>query len=420
MSHHLRWSAAGLVVVGLGFVTAQHLHLFSGTDSTALPASEAEQRYDDSASSTSSGPGTSPTTTVGRLPASGVYMYATTGRDSVDALNGAHHDYPATTTITVMPTPCGVQQRWDILEQRWQEWQRCTDGLGISETGRTNYDEFFGQSQTDSWLCTGAPRDPPHVAHPVELTLRWARGGARSRRWIANAALLIAAQAHQNEANPSIVSRASNTTAIRLITPKPGDVTDVRQDQRTARRHQQPSAALGIQDEDRDGNQHRQDHECKHEVNPRCDVTDRAGTCPCGPQKMNATSSWCRARTSGSAASKAYRRRPSMWRNRTTSTPPGLPRPAYRTQLAKHVDHVQRPVERHANSEVHVVATTCHIVCSAHPSRITSVLAIRRKPRTGATHGERRLISSGSPTVSFGMIVAHRGRPQVSLWNFVP
>ena len=160
MSHHVRWSAAGLLVIGLGVGAAQRLHVFAGNDSTALPAGEAQQRYDDSTSSTSSsaGPGTTPTTTVGRLPAPGVYLYATTGRDSVDALNGAHHDYPATTTITVTPTPCGVQQRWDILEQRWQEWQHCTEGPGVSETGRTNYDEFFGQSQTDTWLCSGAPR----------------------------------------------------------------------------------------------------------------------------------------------------------------------------------------------------------------------------------------------------------------------
>ena len=175
MSHRVRWSAAGLVVIGLGFGAAQRLHLFTGNDSTALPAGEAEKRYDDSTSSTSStpptsftsptsptstgpSPGTTPTTTVDQLPAPGVYVYATTGRDSVDALNGAHHDYPATTTITVTLTPCGAQQRWDILEQRWQEWQHCTEGPEVSETGRTNYDEFFGQSQTDAWVCTGTPR----------------------------------------------------------------------------------------------------------------------------------------------------------------------------------------------------------------------------------------------------------------------
>jgi hypothetical protein len=87
-----------------------------------------------------------------------VYVYTTTGRDSVDALDGGHHDYPATTTITVTPTACGVQQRWDILEQRWEEWQRCVDGDGVSEIGRTNYDEFFGQSQTDVWACEGQQR----------------------------------------------------------------------------------------------------------------------------------------------------------------------------------------------------------------------------------------------------------------------
>jgi hypothetical protein len=145
----------------LGAGAAQHLHLFAGNDSTALSTGEAQQRYNDTTSSTSTSSGTRPgttATTTAPLPAPGVYVYTTTGRDSVDALNGAHHDYPAITTITVTPTQCGVQQRWDILEQRWEEWQRCTDGTGVSETGRTNYDEFFGQSQTDAWVCTGAAR----------------------------------------------------------------------------------------------------------------------------------------------------------------------------------------------------------------------------------------------------------------------
>ncbi len=93
----------------------------------------------------------------------GVYVYATTGGDEIDALGGAHHDYPSTTTITVTPTACGVLQRWDILVERWQEWQRCSDGRGVSEGGRTNSDEFFDRAQTDTYLCTGEarPRNAP-------------------------------------------------------------------------------------------------------------------------------------------------------------------------------------------------------------------------------------------------------------------
>lgn len=169
MSHHLRWAAAATILtVGLGVGAAQYLHLFGGSDSTQLSAGEAKRRFDASTSSAnptnsvssaavSQSTNASPVTTS-VFPAPGVYVYATTGRDSVDVMNGAHHVYPPTTTITVQSTACGTQQRWDILEQRWELWQRCPNPLGVSETGRTNYDQFFGQSQTDTWTCGGAPR----------------------------------------------------------------------------------------------------------------------------------------------------------------------------------------------------------------------------------------------------------------------
>ncbi len=174
MSRRVRWSLTGLFVIALGVVVAHQLHLFAGSESTPVPLAEVEQRYNALTSTTIADPDpeteTDPdpdpgtdtdgptTTTANELAVPGVYMYATTGRDSVDALTGAHHDYPATTTITVIPTACGIQQRWDVLEERWEEWQRCIDSDGVSEPGRTNYDEFFGQSQTDTWVCTGAPR----------------------------------------------------------------------------------------------------------------------------------------------------------------------------------------------------------------------------------------------------------------------
>jgi len=151
-----------VLAIGLGVGAAQHMHLFAGSKSTAVPLDRTQQRYNASTSSSAItiaiDETTQPAAITAQLPAPGVYVYATTGRDSVDALTGAHHDYPATTTITVTPTTCGVQQRWDILEQRWEQWQRCADGEGISESGRTNYDEFFGQSQTDTWVCSGDAR----------------------------------------------------------------------------------------------------------------------------------------------------------------------------------------------------------------------------------------------------------------------
>jgi hypothetical protein len=147
--------AALLLVLSAGVV--QRLHLLAGNASTTVPAHQIDDRYHASTTTSVAGnPAT--TTTIGTLPTPGVYEYATKGEDSVDALNGAHHTYPATTTITVTPTACGVRQRWDVLVQRWEEWERCSVGSGISEPSRTTYDQFFGQSQTDVSRCSGAPR----------------------------------------------------------------------------------------------------------------------------------------------------------------------------------------------------------------------------------------------------------------------
>jgi hypothetical protein len=178
----------GVIVVAIA-VVVEHFHLLDRGAATPLSIEEARDRYRDSTSTTSAAVATtnpavattgpevattstdsvatstsdSPATTAAaattaRLPDSGVYVYATTGRDSVDALNGDHHDYPETTTITVSSSDCGVLQRWDVLVQRWEEWQRCADGSSVREPSRTTFDEFFGQSQTDSFTCTGDPR----------------------------------------------------------------------------------------------------------------------------------------------------------------------------------------------------------------------------------------------------------------------
>lgn len=92
------------------------------------------------------------------LVAPGVYQYATTGFDQVDALNGARHDYPEITTITVVPFECGVRLRWDIAVQRWDSWDWCLDGDAIRQTGWVGYHEFFGTPGQNDYVCDGDPR----------------------------------------------------------------------------------------------------------------------------------------------------------------------------------------------------------------------------------------------------------------------
>jgi hypothetical protein len=95
---------------------------------------------------------------VHSLVAPGVYQYATSGFDQVDALTGARHDYPQITTITVVPSGCGVRLRWDVAVERWDTWDWCLEGEGIRQTGWVGYHEFFDTPGQNDYTCDGEPR----------------------------------------------------------------------------------------------------------------------------------------------------------------------------------------------------------------------------------------------------------------------
>jgi hypothetical protein len=167
---------AALVVVAVPVAAVLHPYFGGGGVTTSIPLDQLRDRYREATATTAlepstraptSGPmATSPDDTTAPsapsvpsiMPTPGVYLYATTGGDSIDALQGDHHDYPATTTITVIAEGCGVRQRWDVAEERWAQWRRCPTTGAVSQTGWTNYDMFFGRSQTDAYSCTGDPR----------------------------------------------------------------------------------------------------------------------------------------------------------------------------------------------------------------------------------------------------------------------
>lgn len=178
---HRRVILGSVTVIGLVGVLAARQLLPSRGTSTPITVEDATEAFADTADTadTASGPSTTATSLAPSvtLPAPGVYVYATTGRDEVDALNGDHHDYPTTTTITVRTSSCGVSQRWDILEERWEQWERCASGDGVAERARTSYDSFFGRSQTDTYSCTGDPR-PVDAPAGSEWIVQCVQGGA--------------------------------------------------------------------------------------------------------------------------------------------------------------------------------------------------------------------------------------------------
>lgn len=106
------------------------------------------------------------------LPAPGVYRYATTGHEYIDALGGTTHDYPVETTLTVTEEGCGVHLRWDFLAERYEEWNLCiVDGVIALQPTAVQFHEFYGQARTDAVECaeTVAVNPPPE---PGTVTAR--------------------------------------------------------------------------------------------------------------------------------------------------------------------------------------------------------------------------------------------------------
>lgn len=141
-----------LVVVGTGVYL-----LWFRTDTTVTPFGVDEALAQlGSAPATeppSAGPGGEPV-----LPAVGVYTYDTRGGDRIDALGGASHAYPATSTLTVRATGCGVSERWVAAEERWDEYEVCAADGGVVLTAWTEFHRFFGTDDSESYECSGDPR----------------------------------------------------------------------------------------------------------------------------------------------------------------------------------------------------------------------------------------------------------------------
>jgi hypothetical protein len=97
------------------------------------------------------------------LPALGVYQYTTSGGEHIDVLGGTGHAYPQLTTITVTADGCGVLLRWDLLEQRREDWRLCLgpDGVTWQPEGGHYYHEFFQHGELQTLVC-----DRPAVLVP--------------------------------------------------------------------------------------------------------------------------------------------------------------------------------------------------------------------------------------------------------------
>ncbi|MGA9761712.1 MAG: hypothetical protein WBQ14_04750 [Gaiellaceae bacterium] len=84
----------------------------------------------------------------------GVYIYATNGSESVNALGGARHVYPARTSITAIEVPCGIRLRWAALEKRSTTWTFCSTPAGVELRVSDERHAFYNISDHSVYLCT--------------------------------------------------------------------------------------------------------------------------------------------------------------------------------------------------------------------------------------------------------------------------
>jgi hypothetical protein len=66
------------------------------------------------------------------------------------------------TFVTIQPGGCGSLVRWQALDQRWEQWDYCSDGR---LAGWDVFHEWFGVANLEDWSCpqpvqtTGEPGD---------------------------------------------------------------------------------------------------------------------------------------------------------------------------------------------------------------------------------------------------------------------
>jgi hypothetical protein len=159
-----RWRSRALIGVALVVVlgAAGVIFLMVSDTTTPVDVDDAVGRYreevgaDELASTTTAARGQA-------LPGEGVYVYATEGHDAIDILGGATHTYPAETTLTVTHTACGFRQRWQPLEERWDDEEVCVSDAGRERRALDAHHEFFGMSDDESFAC-----DPGYVLLPAD------------------------------------------------------------------------------------------------------------------------------------------------------------------------------------------------------------------------------------------------------------
>lgn len=107
---------------------------------------------------------------AGTVPDAGVYEYATAGGEQAALLGTSRHDYPATTTVTIVPGGCGFTARWEALDLRSERWVLCRDGDALRPVRFDDVHAFYGRTDRRAYRCSGGALALRPGAPPATIT----------------------------------------------------------------------------------------------------------------------------------------------------------------------------------------------------------------------------------------------------------
>ena len=169
-----RWLAAGAAVVvaaaALAAVGGWYLLLRDDPEPASLADALAAYRAQERGGAARGSP----------VP-TGVYLYDTDGLERTDALGGATHRYPATSTITVTGDPCGYRLRWDVLAGRSSTWRVCRGPGGWLQRVRDEEHTFFGIGDRTTYRCPRTAFRPAGDAPGARFAVSCVTGEATER-----------------------------------------------------------------------------------------------------------------------------------------------------------------------------------------------------------------------------------------------
>ncbi len=97
------------------------------------------------------------------IPPFGVYRYSTRGSEGIDSFAfSTAHNYNGVSSVSLIPTRCGVMERWQPLVQRWTEGYLCVKPKTSHVVAVRDFHEFFEKSKLVSYACSG--RSVPYAS----------------------------------------------------------------------------------------------------------------------------------------------------------------------------------------------------------------------------------------------------------------